>query len=150
MLSLSLILSLSHKRHQHHHFVTLADFSRPDPLCQIEEQRKYLGGDAEHSILVKGLDFGLLAAKKAELEAKEGGKYEAELDDLLDGGLGVEMKEDVRPIEIASKKRSRDEIMAELKGKKSKTSAVEAKQPPKDSGLGSKVSFLLGVSIPLH
>lgn len=38
-----------------------------------------MGGDAEHSVLVKGLDFALLAKRKAELEREKGAKVEDEL-----------------------------------------------------------------------
>lgn len=56
--------------------------------AQIEKQRAYLGGDAEHSVLVKGLDFALLAARKAEL-AREGEQVaDEELDALADGLRG--------------------------------------------------------------
>lgn len=52
---------------------------------QIERQRAYLGGDATHSILVKGLDYALLARTKAELAAKEGEVADEELDELAKG-----------------------------------------------------------------
>lgn len=48
----------------------------------MEAQRALLGGDAEHSVLVKGLDFALLARRKAELEAEKAGDAEEELDEL--------------------------------------------------------------------
>lgn len=55
---------------------------------QIEKRRAYLGGDAEHSVLVKGLDFALLAARKAEL-AREGEEVaDEELDALAEGLRG--------------------------------------------------------------
>lgn len=42
----------------------------------------HLGGDAEHSVLVKGLDFALLAKRKAELEREKHDKMEDELEGL--------------------------------------------------------------------
>lgn len=49
---------------------------------EIEKQRAYLGGDATHSILVKGLDRALLAARKAELAREDEGRMEEELEGL--------------------------------------------------------------------
>ena len=49
---------------------------------EIEKQRAYLGGDATHSILVKGVDRALLAARKAELAREDEGKMEEELEGL--------------------------------------------------------------------
>ena len=42
-----------------------------DRRRQIIEESKYLGGDLEHTHLVKGLDYALLQKVKAELEKKE-------------------------------------------------------------------------------
>jgi IK cytokine len=38
---------------------------------QIIEESKYLGGDLEHTHLVKGLDYALLQKIKAELETQK-------------------------------------------------------------------------------
>ncbi|KAJ9092244.1 hypothetical protein QFC19_008781 [Naganishia cerealis] len=109
----------------------------------IEEQRKYLGGDATHSILVKGLDYALLAARKAEIEATEGKKAEDELDALLEGGLAestagpsdnhdaVEKKE-----QGVGRKRTREEIVQQLKRQKTGMSTDVIPQPQQT--LGSK------------
>ncbi|KAF8906267.1 RED-like protein N-terminal region-domain-containing protein [Gymnopilus junonius] len=47
----------------------LEDFEKrnasSEDRAKVEAQRKYLGGDSEHSILVKGLDFALLEQNKA-------------------------------------------------------------------------------------
>ena len=40
----------------------------------VIEQSKYLGGDVEHTHLVKGLDFALLKKVRAEQEAAEAAK----------------------------------------------------------------------------
>lgn len=53
-----------------------------DLTAQVELQRAFLGGDAEHSVLVKGLDLALLAKRKAELEREKGNQVEDELDAL--------------------------------------------------------------------
>lgn len=50
------------------------DFSlteNADRRRQIIEESKYLGGDLEHTHLVKGLDYALLQKIKAELEKKQ-------------------------------------------------------------------------------
>ncbi|KLT43795.1 hypothetical protein CC85DRAFT_300967 [Cutaneotrichosporon oleaginosum] len=49
---------------------------------KVEAQREYLGGDAEHSVLVKGLDYALLARRKAEIEAEKAAGMEDELEQL--------------------------------------------------------------------
>jgi len=60
-----------------------------DLVQQVERTRAYLGGDATHSILVKGLDYALLAARKAELEREGDNVADDELDALLkEGGRG--------------------------------------------------------------
>ncbi|GAA5922725.1 hypothetical protein JCM3775_006112 [Rhodotorula graminis] len=89
-----------------------------------EEQLQYLGGDAHHSVLVKGLDHALLARKKHEaaLEA------DAELDDVEDA---LDEAFDAQPAAPslpatgearggssgapAGKGKSRNELLAELK-----------------------------------
>jgi hypothetical protein len=50
----------------------------------VEKTRQYLGGDATHSILVKGLDYSLLAQRKAELERER----EIDRDEELDAMMG--------------------------------------------------------------
>ena len=58
--------------------------------AQIEKTRAYLGGDATHSILVKGLDYALLAARKAELQREGEEIADEELEALLeDRGRGT-------------------------------------------------------------
>lgn len=52
---------------------------------QIDKQRAYLGGDATHSILVKGLDHALLARRKAELAAQGEEIADEELEALVTG-----------------------------------------------------------------
>ena len=42
-----------------------------DRRLKIIEESKYLGGDLEHTHLVKGLDYALLQKVKAELEKKQ-------------------------------------------------------------------------------
>jgi hypothetical protein len=51
---------------------------------QVEKTRQYLGGDATHSVLVKGLDFSLLAQRKAELEREKEGDRDEELDAMME------------------------------------------------------------------
>ena len=42
-----------------------------DRRKQAIENSKYLGGDMEHTHLVKGLDFALLQKVRAEIDTKE-------------------------------------------------------------------------------
>jgi hypothetical protein len=50
------------------------------------EESKYLGGDMEHTHLVKGLDFALLAKVRAEMDIKEDARDE-QLEKQLDEAL---------------------------------------------------------------
>ncbi|KAJ9120080.1 hypothetical protein QFC22_002978 [Naganishia vaughanmartiniae] len=109
----------------------------------IEEQRKYLGGDATHSILVKGLDYALLAARKAEIEATEGKKAEDELDALLEGGLAESAAGPINDHKEkgVGRKRTREEIVQQLKRQKTGASADTASDvlpPQPQQTLGSK------------
>ncbi|KAG9079812.1 hypothetical protein FRC06_007440 [Ceratobasidium sp. 370] len=80
----------------------------------IEQQRKYLGGDATHTVLVKGLDFALLEQTRARDEARE------DLDDDLESAfLGKPATTDIAPTTPdppagGAKKRTRAELLAEL------------------------------------
>ncbi|KJA28052.1 hypothetical protein HYPSUDRAFT_34362 [Hypholoma sublateritium FD-334 SS-4] len=71
----------------------------------VDEQRKYLGGDGEHSILVKGLDFALLEQNKARTVLT------SEDVDALDEAY----KEASSQEQIIPKKRTREDIIRELK-----------------------------------
>lgn len=77
----------------------------------MEEQRKYLGGDSTHTVLVKGLDFALLEQNKARANAA------TEDDDTLEQAF-------IEGSSSLPKKRTREEIVAELKNKRVKGEAV--------------------------
>jgi IK cytokine len=74
---------------------------------QIEEKRKYLGGDSEHSVLVKGLDFALLEQNKARLAAET---------DVVDDDTLEQAFTDV--VAKPPKKRTREDLIRELKEKR--------------------------------
>jgi IK cytokine len=50
----------------------------------VEKTRQFLGGDATHSVLVKGLDYSLLAQRKAELEREREVGRDEELEAMMD------------------------------------------------------------------
>ncbi|KAH7335385.1 hypothetical protein B0J17DRAFT_74163 [Rhizoctonia solani] len=81
----------------------------------VDEQRKYLGGDATHTVLVKGLDFALLEQQRTREESRD------DLDDDLEfafQGKPVEassIEEPSTAIQSQGKKRTRAELLAELK-----------------------------------
>lgn len=77
----------------------------------IEEQRKYLGGDSQHTILVKGLDVSLLEQNKARVAAS------AEEDDVLEQAFAEATSQVAEPA-TESKKRTREEIIRDLKAKR--------------------------------
>ncbi|KZP25530.1 hypothetical protein FIBSPDRAFT_1041369 [Athelia psychrophila] len=68
----------------------------------IDAQRAYLGGDAAHTILVKGLDVSLFEQNKARL-----------VPEVDDDTLEAALEEAVAP-----KKRTREDIVRELKAKR--------------------------------
>ncbi|KZT21574.1 hypothetical protein NEOLEDRAFT_1139191 [Neolentinus lepideus HHB14362 ss-1] len=74
----------------------------------LEEKRRYLGGDSEHSILVKGLDFALLEQNKARAAVEA-----ASVDD-------ESLEKAFAEATVVSKKRTRADILRELKEKRKK------------------------------
>lgn len=91
----------------------------------IEEQRKYLGGDSQHTILVKGLDVSLLEQNKARAAAS------TEEDDVLEQAF-VEATGQVTEPVTESKKRTREEIIREFKAKRQNG---QTDQPPASSSV---------------
>ena len=77
----------------------------------MDEQRRYLGGDSDHSILVKGLDFALLEQNKARL-ASTSSKQD---DEALEEVFAQKASTLSGP---TSTKRSRADIIKELKEKR--------------------------------
>ncbi|KAI0033941.1 hypothetical protein K488DRAFT_69523 [Vararia minispora EC-137] len=86
------------------------------PSFQVEEKRKYLGGDSEHTVLVKGLDYSLLEQNKARL-VSENVKHD---DEALEA-VFISTAAPVAP------KRSRADVLRELKEKRAAEAAE--KQP---------------------
>ncbi|KAF9477589.1 hypothetical protein BDN70DRAFT_880981 [Pholiota conissans] len=74
---------------------------------KVEAQRKYLGGDSEHSILVKGLDFALLEQNRARAA-----QVTSEDLDALDEAY---MESSSTHKLAVPKKRTREDIVKELK-----------------------------------
>jgi len=77
----------------------------------VDAQRRYLGGDSDHSILVKGLDFALFEQNRARL-ASTSSKQD---DEALEEVFAQTASTSSAP---ASKKRSRSDIIKELKEKR--------------------------------
>ncbi|KAG8690858.1 hypothetical protein FRC11_008572 [Ceratobasidium sp. 423] len=81
----------------------------------VDERRKYLGGDATHTVLVKGLDFALLEQQRAREESRN------DLDDDLEAAfqgepVGTSSTEGPSTAtQSQGKKRTRAELLAELK-----------------------------------
>ncbi|KAG1740060.1 RED-like protein N-terminal region-domain-containing protein [Suillus lakei] len=95
-----------------------------DDKDTVDEQRQYLGGDSEHTILVKGLDVSLLEQNKARAAAS------TEDDDTLEQAF---IEASSKP--TAQKKRTREDIIRELKAKRngeSLQSFDSTAEPPED------------------
>ncbi|KAJ7714363.1 hypothetical protein B0H16DRAFT_524188 [Mycena metata] len=102
----------------------LEDFEKRlgDNAGATDAQRAYLGGDSEHSILVKGLDIALLEQNKAK----------ASLSTVDDDSLEQAFIAAAAP----AKKRTREDMIRELKekrGVKSAAAAVPAEKAQEDA-----------------
>ncbi|KAH0836752.1 RED-like protein N-terminal region-domain-containing protein [Lanmaoa asiatica] len=75
----------------------------------IEQQRKYLGGDSQHTILVKGLDMSLLEQNRARAATS------TEDDEILEQAF-TEATSTSEPVE--PRKRTREDIIRDLKAKR--------------------------------
>ena len=85
------------------------------------EESKYLGGDMEHTHLVKGLDFALLAKVRAEMDVVEEEKDEA-LDKALDDALNkleaaTPLGKSVRSLVLTERRSGRKHIDMFLPGR---------------------------------
>ena len=102
------------------------DNTRQTAIPQIDEQRKYLGGDGEHSVLVKGLDYALLEQNKAKAAALSGVEDDEALEQAF---LGVDEGTSADTVEAVSqqKKKSRQELIRELKEKRGEDKPAESK-----------------------
>ena len=91
---------------------------------QVEERRRYLGGDAAHTVLVKGLDFALLEQQRAKVSATDA----AVDDEALEAVFNDAGDPSVQPTEekITGKKRTREELLRELKVKRAKGEVAPA------------------------
>ncbi len=96
-------------------------------LSQVEQKRKYLGGDSEHSILVKGLDMALFEANKAKAAAVPN-----EDDDILEETF-AETPISPPGLNSAPRKRTREEIVRELKEKRGQTQTTGNKTTVKSA-----------------
>jgi IK cytokine len=70
---------------------------------QMIQESKFLGGDMEHTHLVKGLDYALLQKVRSEIE-----QFEEEDDEQLEQAVEGEKKEGEK--EVEKKKEGDDEI----------------------------------------
>ncbi|KAH7907476.1 RED-like protein N-terminal region-domain-containing protein [Hygrophoropsis aurantiaca] len=92
----------------------LEDFEKRtanDDKDAVEQQRRYLGGDSDHSILVKGLDMALLEQNRARAVAS------TDDDDTLEQAF---IEATSGPVNTVPKKRTREDIIRELKEKRQK------------------------------
>jgi IK cytokine len=84
----------------------------------VEEQRRYLGGDSDHSILVKGLDFALLEQNRARLASTQSKEDDEALEEVFAQTASA-------PSAPSSTKRSRADIIKELKEKRATSDVSE-------------------------
>lgn len=91
---------------------------------KVDEQRRYLGGDSDHSILVKGLDFALLEQNKARLASTTSKQDDEALEEVFAQTTSA-------PSDPSSKKRTRADIIKELKEKRADVGVSE--QSPRET-----------------
>ncbi|KAK0489170.1 hypothetical protein IW261DRAFT_400647 [Armillaria novae-zelandiae] len=94
----------------------------------VDAQRGYLGGDSEHTILVKGLDVALLEQNKVKAAASSVD------DDTLEKTFLGEIPDSESTV---PKKRTREDIVRELKAKRSKTGDSQQSPAITDAPLSS-------------
>ena len=99
---------------------------------QVDEQRKYLGGDSEHSVLVKGLDFALLEQNKAKVTAVSNVEDDEALEQAFFGVDGGDST-DIVGMTPQPKKKSRQDLIRELKDERRQDKPTENKTP--DAGI---------------
>ncbi|KAJ7170493.1 hypothetical protein C8R43DRAFT_1103367 [Mycena crocata] len=87
-----------------------------------DEQRKYLGGDSDHSILVKGLDVALMEQNKARASLST-----VDDDSLEQAFMGAASEP------TAPKKRTREDMIRELKEKRGIKSSTPAPMQSNDA-----------------
>ncbi|KAN0061840.1 hypothetical protein ACQY0O_005833 [Thecaphora frezii] len=116
----------------------MADFEARAAQLETEEERqslmeqvKYLGGDEKHTVLVKGLDFALLAQNKARLEAQGQAMGDDELERAFESAksvstTGSEGFDDGE--QKTGTKRTRETIIEALKKRKLRQSSDAAAQ----------------------
>ncbi|VDC03518.1 unnamed protein product [Peniophora sp. CBMAI 1063] len=84
----------------------------------MEDKRAYLGGDAEHSVLVRGLDRALLEQNRARLASHTNAEADEDLEATF-SSLPAAKPDSAAPKKGADgKKRSRADILADLKAKR--------------------------------
>ncbi|KAI0731357.1 RED-like protein N-terminal region-domain-containing protein [Earliella scabrosa] len=120
------------------------DFERKNAEIEdrkaVDEQRKYLGGDSEHTVLVKGLDYALLEQNRARVAAETAATED------------VSLEETFLEISAQPKKRTREDILRELKSKRgapgaesvppaSPTAADKALEEAKKAGKFKPIGF---------
>jgi IK cytokine len=98
----------------------------------VEAQRRYLGGDSEHSILVKGLDFALFEQNKARLASVSSKQDDEALEEVF-----AQTASPSTSSAPASKKRSRADIIKELKEKRANGAGSE--QPNEEPAAEKRV-----------
>ena len=86
---------------------------------RIIQESKFLGGDMEHTHLVKGLDYALLQKVKAEISNKEQTLQDEELDNLVEGAAAESSGTEAKPKEKtvappAEDSKARQEIRSSL------------------------------------
>ena len=84
----------------------------------MDAQRRYLGGDSDHSILVKGLDFALFEQNRARLASTSSKQDDEALEEVFAQTASTSSVP-------TSTKRSRADIIKELKEKRANEGEVE-------------------------
>ncbi|TFY66261.1 hypothetical protein EVG20_g4837 [Dentipellis fragilis] len=112
----------------------LEDFEKQNAEIEdrekVEEQRKYLGGDSDHSILVKGLDFALLEQQKARLAS-----VNSKIDDE---SLEEAFLQTAEPAVKSGTKRSRADLIRDLKEKRAGGRESSGSAPPEEKKTNDK------------
>ncbi|KAI5123537.1 hypothetical protein M0805_006697 [Coniferiporia weirii] len=100
----------------------------------VERQRRYLGGDSEHTVLVKGLDFALLEQTRARAAASTSVVDDEMLEAAFHGAASPSPPAPSVPSAVpsSSKKRTREDLVRELKQKRAAQGQATGVDVPAD------------------
>ena len=122
------------------------NFDAAERRRQMIQESKFLGGDMEHTHLVKGLDFALLQKVRSEIIYRENAEDEEEEEVKVDeAGLEENQAQNQEEDKTKSNKnrKERRKEMKQAAPQPQQTQIASKPPPPKEPVKVEKVQFLL-------